>query len=133
VYGIGVCCALAVCRWYSQDYESFYIESEAASFYTLRMSPVSTGDAGDAINSVYLNGVASSNNNPFTSKDADHDKNPGNCAVMMGGGWWHNSCGSGRLMGSPTTSTPGYYWRELNAVQGQDGTLSISYMMAMAI
>ena len=133
MHDITICCALAVCRWYSQDYESFYIESEAASFYTLRMSSVGTGDGGDAINSVYLNGVAFSNNMPFASKDADHDRNPSNCAVMYGGGWWHNSCGSGRLMGSPTASPPGYYWREMNVVQGQDGALGISYMMVMAI
>ena len=100
----------AVSRWYSEEYDWFYIDSET-QFYTLHVSLTATGDAGDSINSVFQPG-ASSNGMPFSSKDADHDLSADNCAAQYLGGWWYNSCSSSKQLGTATSSN--YMWNSLS-------------------
>lgn len=55
-------------------------------------------------------------NMAFTTYDADHDTNPGNCAVFFyQGAWWYGSCLSANLnglylRGSTTPNTNGASW-----------------------
>nr|XP_013015041.1 angiopoietin-4-like [Cavia porcellus] len=37
--------------------------------------------------------------NNFSTHDADHDNCGCNCAVIMSGGWWFDSCGPSNLNG----------------------------------
>jgi Fibrinogen beta and gamma chains, C-terminal globular domain len=118
--------------WFSEDYDFFYVESEAAS-YTLRTSQSAVGDAGDAINSQYL-GRTLSNGMQFSSWDADNDRSDENCALATGGGWWHNNCGSGRLLGDRLGKYDGYMWRELqSAAPGEGFDLNTSLMLVTAV
>jgi len=50
-----------------------------------------SGTAGDAL--TYHSGCE------FSTFDADHDKNSGNCAEIRFGGWWYNSCEYANLNG----------------------------------
>jgi Fibrinogen beta and gamma chains, C-terminal globular domain len=118
--------------WYSEDYNFFYVESEATN-YTLRTSQTAVGDAGDAINSQYV-GRTLSNGMQFSSWDADNDRSAENCASSTGGGWWHNSCGSGRLLGNKFAKYDGYMWRELQSAQPDEGyDLKASLMLVTAV
>ncbi|KAJ8398880.1 hypothetical protein AAFF_G00417880, partial [Aldrovandia affinis] len=52
--------------------------------YTLHISGFTDGGAGDSLS--YNNGAK------FTTFDRDHDNYSGNCAVLQGGGFWHDAC-----------------------------------------
>ena len=76
-------------RWYSAEYSSFNLESEAGN-YSLHVNG-NWGDMGDVFNlgpsTDRQNGMA------FTTKDADHDLyGPANCAILKNGGFWYNAC-----------------------------------------
>ena len=93
-------------KWFSVEYSSFYLESEAAGNYSLHVSGY-WGDMGDVFNlgpsTDRQNGVA------FTTKDADHDRyGPGNCAAIKGGGFWYNACYHISLNGVYPAQTKGF-------------------------
>ena len=92
-------------KWYSTEYSSFYLESEAGK-YRLHVNG-NWGDMGDVFNlgspSDRQNGMA------FTTKDADRDLfGPANCAILKGGGFWYNACYHISLNGQYLVSTAGY-------------------------
>ena len=73
--------------WYYAEYSSFVVYSEASG-YTMRVSAYS-GNVADAF--AWHDGMK------FTTYDRDNDPwtsadNNNNCAVLNGGGFWHNSC-----------------------------------------
>jgi hypothetical protein len=122
-----------VFRWFSEDYDFFYVESESSK-YVLRTSQTAVGDAGDAINSLYLPKQTPINGMPFSSFDDDNDKTSANCAVLTGGGWWHNNCGSSRLLGDSNAYLVGYWWRELETAAPSEGNgLNASFMLVTAV
>jgi hypothetical protein len=123
---------LLVCsRWFSEEYDWFYIDSET-QFYTFHVSLIANGDAGDSFNAPW-DSKKSSNGMKFSSQDADHDLNPLNCAVTTGGGWWFNSCSDSKMLSQPfATSYTGYQWQGLAIVGAEgsvNGTLRASRMM----
>ena len=61
-------------------YVRFNIGDEQAQ-YRLEVSSYSGTAGGDAV-SVH-------NNMAFSTKDRDHDKDSGNCAVTWTGAWWY--------------------------------------------
>jgi hypothetical protein len=123
-----------VFRWFSEDYDFFYVESESSK-YVLRTSQTAVGDAGDAINSLYDAELTPINGMPFSSWDADNDRSSINCAVETGGGWWHNRCGSSRLLGDRNAYyLVGYLWRELETAAPSEGNgLNASFMLVTAV
>lgn len=98
--------------WYSADYESYSIDSEAQN-YTIHFGSYS-GDSGDALGSskpgCALNGMK------FTTIDRDNDQWPKvNCALLTGGGgFWSQRCQCCSLT-NPFGSTF-YYWGNLTDV-----------------
>ena len=71
---------------------------------------------------------ASHNNQPFTTFDADHDSNGGNCATYYSNTpWWYTSCWSGNINGGGETSQGGYYngayWYSSDAKWGDSSGL----------
>ena len=70
-------------------YGSFNIGDEQAK-YRLEVSSYS-GTAGNAL--------AYHNNMAFSTKDRDHDRSSGNCAVLYTGAWWYESCHYSNLNG----------------------------------
>jgi hypothetical protein len=122
-----------VFRWFSEDYDFFYVESESSK-YVLRTSQTAVGDAGDAINSLYVADQTPINGMPFSSFDADNDRSINNCAVLTGGGWWHNRCGSSRLLGDSYAFLVGYLWREFEIAAPSEGNdLNASFMLVTAV
>jgi hypothetical protein len=105
--------------WYSEEYDWFYIDNEA-QFYTLHVSMLSIGDAGDSLNAPW-DLAKSSTGMKFSSQDADNDMSMNNCAMQSGGGWWFNSCSHSKMLGDPATgSSAGYQWHGLiNAGRGR--------------
>jgi len=86
-------------NWYYAEYRSFMVQSEQTN-YKLHVSGYS-GNAGDAF--------AVHNRQMFTTYDRDNDQHaPNNCALITGGGFWHNRC---------TTA-------EVNTILGQAGDFS---------
>ena len=70
-------------------YGRFNIGDEQAK-YRLEVSSFS-GTAGDSL--------AGHNNMAFSTKDRDHDRISGNCAVRYTGAWWYRSCHYSNLNG----------------------------------
>ena len=69
--------------WYYAEYSRFIVSSEASN-YMMEVSGYS-GNAGDAL--WFSDGMM------FTTYDRDNDRwSSGNCAVWLGGGFWHNGC-----------------------------------------
>ena len=89
--------------WYSAEYDSFTIDSEAAS-YSIHASGY-TGDAGDSIEFTDSNSYHVMNGMKFSTLDVDNDLLSGkNCASVYGAGWWYNGCYYFLLTGTASTS-----------------------------
>ena len=71
-------------------YGRFNIGDEQAK-YRLEVSSYSGTARGDSL--------AFHNNMAFSTKDRDHDKDSGNCAVTWSGAWWYNNCHHSNLNG----------------------------------
>jgi len=70
--------------WYWAEYSSFSVDSEASN-YTLAIGGY-WGNAGDAL--------SVQNGKMFTTYDRDNDVHSSmNCAVLLGGGFWYQTCG----------------------------------------
>ena len=83
-------------------YQNFAV-GDAKENYILSYGSYSAGDIGD--------GLARSQNMPFSTPDKDHDSHAENCAINFRGAWWHNSCFYGNLnndhpQGTVNVSTP---------------------------
>jgi len=76
--------------WYWAEYSSFIVLSEAHN-YRMRVSGYS-GNVGDALRY--------HNNRMFTTYDRDNDPRTGNCASLVGGGFWYSSCSHCRVNGA---------------------------------
>ena len=69
--------------WYYAEYSRFVVHNETSN-YKMEVSGYS-GNAGDALSHNY--GMM------FTTYDRDNDQwSSRNCAVVTGGGFWHNGC-----------------------------------------
>ncbi|XP_063788752.1 fibrinogen-like protein 1-like protein [Pseudophryne corroboree] len=75
------------------DYSSFWVDSEDSS-YTLRLGDYS-GNAGDAL--TIMNETGTHDNMKFSTTDMDNDRWYKNCAEVLQGGWWFDSCRSALL------------------------------------
>lgn len=117
-----------LCRWYSEEYDWFYIDGSAQQ-YTLHASR-GTGDAGDSLNA-YPNLM----NNGKKFFTYDHD-NTQKCALMYWGGWWYASCGASRLTAVDNTQNGGgFRWftlSQLGIVGDGMGMLKACRMMTKA-
>lgn len=86
------------------EYSHFTVAGEDQSFRAV--FDEYSGTAGDAL--TYHSGCE------FSTFDADHDKNSGNCAERYFGGWWYNSCHyanlNGLYGGSEATGIVWYQW-----------------------
>ena len=111
-------------RWYSEEYDWFFIESEA-QFYKLHVSLFAVGDAGDSLNSP-LDPRKTSNGMSFSSPDVDNDLSSGNCAQVQGGGWWYCDCSASTQLG---LSGVGYLWVTLNP--GEMNTMASRMMIKL--
>jgi Flp pilus assembly protein TadG len=116
-------------RWFSFEYATFKIDA-ASNNYTIHVSNVGVGDAGDSFN---VNTNQLMNGMRFSSVDKDNDNNQYyNCASVTGGGWWFNSCSYGNLNGD--LSTGYYYWRSLTDFSLSPTTqLMTSRMMIVSV
>ncbi|XP_049567423.1 ficolin-1-like [Orcinus orca] len=88
-------------------YQSFKMAGEAEK-YKLVLGAFVGGSAGDSL--------TSHNDNAFSTKDQDSDKNTANCAVQYQGAWWYKDCHvsnlNGRYLGGPHESfANGINWR----------------------
>jgi hypothetical protein len=85
------------------DYTSFSLNT--GNYYALTMSGqvVVSGTPAPGI-------YASHNNQPLTTKDADHDTNAGNCANNYNYAWWYTSCWSGSFWGSTVSHQDRAFW-----------------------
>ncbi|RUS76250.1 hypothetical protein EGW08_015993 [Elysia chlorotica] len=90
------------------EYSHFRIENESDK-YRLRLGTY-RGTAGD--------GLSNSNNQAFSTFDADNDAHPpANCAITGHGAWWYNACYMANLNGRWNLAEPeGAVW---NWVKGQ--------------
>ena len=70
-------------NWYYAEYRVFVVQAERTN-YTLHVSGYSGNAGRDSFS--YHNGEM------FTTYDRDNDKNPNNCAVFNGGGFWYKNC-----------------------------------------
>ena len=86
-------------------YGRFNIGDEQAQ-YRLEVSSYS-GTAG--------NSLAYHNNMAFSTKDRDHDRSIGNCAVTYTGAWWYKSCHESSLNGKYGSNQghKGLHWYHL--------------------
>ena len=94
-------------------FHSYFVLDSESNYYTIHLDGYS-GDCGDAM--IYTgtaNGCPGSdcdnNDQAFTTLDADHDHNSGNCAVSRNGGWWYNSCYYANLNGAYTVDYYHYF------------------------
>ena len=71
------------------EYKVFYVDGESDN-YKVHVSSYS-GSAGDSF--------SDANGMQFSTKDRDHDKNSGQCAVSYHGAWWYNNCHGSNLNG----------------------------------
>jgi hypothetical protein len=97
-----------------EEYDEFYINDEADN-YRLHVGN-SDGPAKDSLR--FSASTMMQNGMQFSTRDQDHDQNPGkNCAEMYHGGFWYNACGAANLNGRYYDScsytndpTDGIYW-----------------------
>lgn len=91
--------ANATGKWYSAEYDAFFISPESSGF-VLTVSGY-TGDAGDSITNSTTTAAWISNGMEFTARDRGNDLASINCAktTFSGGGWWMNNCSASSLNG----------------------------------
>lgn len=77
-------------RWFSAEYDSFVVSSEATG-YALNVTGY-VGDAGDALNNMNKSGIFFQNGMKFSTSDKDNDLAATNCAATYPCGFWLNSC-----------------------------------------
>ena len=86
-------------------YGRFNIGDEQAQ-YRLEVGSYS-GTAGNSL-------ISEHNNMPFSTKDRNHDRTGGNCAVSNTGAWWYKSCHhsnlNGKYLGEKDSSGRGAAW-----------------------
>lgn len=75
-------------RW--AKYQHFYIADETDK-YRLNLGAYS-GNAQDSLTDYH-------NNQKFSAKDNDNDKDSGNCAEKYKGAWWYSNCHASNLNG----------------------------------
>ena len=76
--------------WYSVEYDTFRVESEASN-YKIHVTGYS-GDVYDVMNDGTIEGGGFHNGMSFSTYNRDNDRNQGDCASAWGGGWWYNAC-----------------------------------------
>ncbi|XP_005104473.1 ryncolin-4-like [Aplysia californica] len=97
-------------------YKDFHV-GDSSTDYTLTVGQPNQGKGGvffDDYGAVLGDCLSPANGARFSTKDADHDLEPENCAALAGSGWWFKDCNFvcnpfGRLpgSGSETLSLPG--------------------------
>ena len=83
--------------WYSLEYDTFRVESEASN-YKIRVTGYS-GDVDDVMNNGTILDAGFHNGMNFSTYDRDNDRWGYNCASSSGGGWWYNDCNRFNLNG----------------------------------
>ena len=84
--------------WYSVEYDTFRVESEASN-YKIHVTGYS-GDVDDVMNVGRINYGGVHNGMNFSTYDRDNDLWSGvNCASSHGGGWWYSACRQFNLNG----------------------------------
>ena len=91
---------------YEANYATFLVGSESSN-YTLTVARYS-GYAGDSLS--YHNGMM------FSTYDRDNDLNTGNCAGVVGGGFWYHSC---YRVGTTSTRSIYFAWYGLPSTVGR--------------
>ncbi|XP_054356679.2 ficolin-2 [Pongo pygmaeus] len=91
-------------------YRSFKVADEAEK-YSLVLGAFLEGSAGDSL--------TSHNNQSFSTKDQDNDRNTGNCAVMYQGAWWYKNCHVSNLNGRYLRGTHGSFANGINWKSGK--------------
>ena len=76
--------------WYSVEYDTFRVESEA-SHYKIHVTGYS-GDVYDVMNLITIPGGGMHNGMNFTTYDRDNDRYRDHCFSSHGGGWWYSDC-----------------------------------------
>ena len=112
------CPIFYVDRWFSMEYDGFYLESEATNF-VFRLSSSATGDTTDSVN----NGGSRVNGSPFLTS--------GQCVTSLGP-WWYsaiNYCCYSRLFGQNSNTSSGFWWDGV----GSSGYLKSARMMIRLI
>ena len=96
--------------WYSAEYDTFQIGSEAGG-YAIHVTGYH-GDAGDALQ---YGGAGYQNGMKFSTRDVDNDLWSGTpCAIESGAGSWYNNCGCFLLTGHSINNA----WCTLSSVVG---------------
>jgi len=91
-------------NWYYAEYSTFIVLSEADN-YKLQVDGFSGNASSNALR-FYHNGQQ------FTTIDRDNDRlSSGNCAALLGGGFWWRGCGYCCVNGA--RSTRDFYWWNL--------------------
>ncbi|CAH3178603.1 unnamed protein product, partial [Porites evermanni] len=72
------------------EYDMFALTNETTK-YKLSLGMYS-GTAGDSLTSFHRD-------QPFSTRDQDHDADPENCAVTYRGAWWYSNCHRSNLNG----------------------------------
>ena len=103
-------------EWFSAEYDSFYINSEALG-YAIHVTGYS-GDAGDGINYTQASSTALINGMKFSTYDQNNGRC--SCAGPYLGGWWYNCC-----MYANLNADRHFYWHPLFI----DGLAPAMYLM----
>ena len=114
--------------WLSAEYDTFYLNDEAAN-YALHVS-VFSGDGGNLL--IPNDPIRLHNGMQFSTYDRDHDTSfADNCATAYGGGggFWYNSCSWIKPNGAYGTSTFSICTKSLASIY----QISVSRTMVKAV
>jgi len=90
-------------NWYYAEYSRFRVQSEADN-YTLQVAGFSGNVSYDAL--------GEHNGQQFSTFERDNDEwSSGNCAAVLGGGFWWQGCGGCKV--NSARSTGHFYWWNL--------------------